>query len=402
MRRRTPVQHGPPGAPAGGPIRAPVRAGQKIDVQLAWARDRDGHKVHVARLEPKDRKSRAPFTCLGCGDVLVPHLGRVRARHFAHAPGSQCPLTAPETALHLDAKEKLLALCEDAFAGRRAVTVLARCPGCRRPAPLDLGAEGDRAVAEGAVGALRADVLVLRGGAPRLAFEVKVTHAVEPEKEAALAAAAVPAVEIDAREPWLEEPADAPGESRVIVVRSLGFAPCAGCTTQARAAADRGRGGEAAEIAELEAYRARGLFGPSPRSGGGPGGRAGGAGHRSPAGDAAGAGHASSGGAGGAGHAAPAPRRGAGHERTDSPDGAGHTVPDGEAPLDEGQRTELAARFRCPECGGQQIQFGERIARHACPGAAPRPIAWRGYDGVLVELSWWRQRDRPGPAGARS
>lgn len=362
MRRRTPVQHGPVGAPAGGPIRAPVRAGQRIDVQLAWARDRDGHKVHVARLDPKDRKARAPFTCLGCGDVLVPHLGRLRARHFAHAPGSRCPLTAPETALHLDAKEKLLALCEDAFAGRRAVTVLARCPGCRRPAPLDLGAEGDQALAEGAVGALRADVLVLRGGAPRLAFEVKVTHAVEPEKEAALAAAAVPAVEIDAREPWLEEPADAPGETRVVVVRTLGFAPCAGCTTQARAAADRGRGGEAAEIAELEAYRARGLFGPPPRSGAGPGGQAGGAGAA----------------------------------------GAGHAVPDGEAPLDEEQRAELIARFRCPECGGRQIQFGERIARHACPGAAPRPIGWRGYDGALVELSWWRPRGRPGPAGARS
>ena len=83
-------------------------------VLLLWARDQDGAKVRADRLAAKDRRARAPFTCLGCGEVLVPHLGRVRAPHFAHLPGSRCPLTAPETALHLDAKERLLALCADA------------------------------------------------------------------------------------------------------------------------------------------------------------------------------------------------------------------------------------------------------------------------------------------------
>src|SRR5512142_1010074 len=191
----------PPPNHAAATGRAP-RAG---DVLLAWARDRAGKKVHASRLAGADRRTRAPFTCLGCGEELIPHLGRIRTPHFAHRAGSTCPLTAPESALHLDAKERLLALCADAFAGRRRLVALARCPACRRVQPVDVAALGDRAVDEGAVGALRADVLVLAGDRPAFAFEVKVTHAVEPEKEAALAAAGVPAVELDAREEWERE-----------------------------------------------------------------------------------------------------------------------------------------------------------------------------------------------------
>ena len=326
--RRTKVKHGAvgPAARVGAP---------NAGVQLAWARDRSGAKVNARRLDPKDRRARAPFTCLGCGEELVPHLGQVRARHFAHRAGSTCPLTAPETALHLDAKERLLGLCADAFAGRRRVTLLARCPACRRLAPRDLAAEGDGALAEGAVGPLRADVLVTSGARPALAIEVVVTHAIDAEKEAALAAAGVPAVEVDARDEWEREGADG---VEVVCDRSLGFPPCPACAAQAWADVDRARGGEAAEIAELEAYRARGLLGPAPARGG------------------------------------PAPSPGA-----------------ADAPLDDADRAALSSRFRCPECGSGALLIGARIARHACPGQDARPVAWRGYDGSVVELSWWRR-----------
>jgi hypothetical protein len=338
-RRRTPAQHAAiPGASA------PSRQG---DVLLAWARDRDGRKVHARKLAPADRRTRAPFTCLGCGEDLVPHLGQVRARHFSHAAGSRCPLTAPETALHLDGKERLLLLCTEAFAGVRTVSVLARCPACRRARPFSLADAGDAARGEGAVGPLRADVLVSRGGAPALAIEVKVTHAVEPEKEAALAAAGVPAVEIDAREEWER---DGDGVTEIVCHRSLGFPPCPACAAGTRADLDRAKGGEAAEIAELEAYRARGLLGPMPRARGGP-----------------------------------------------APDAPG---PGSDAPLGADERAELAGRFRCPECGGAQIAFGDRIARHPCPEKGDRPVAWRGYDGVLVQLSWWRREPGRGGGGA--
>jgi hypothetical protein len=285
------------------------------------------------RLDANDRRARAPFTCLGCEEELVPHLGKVRAPHFSHRAGSACPLTAPETALHLDAKERLLALCEDAFTGRRRVTLLARCPACRRAAPREVSREGDRAVTEGAIGALRADVLVLAGERPALAIEVVVTHAVDAAKEVALAAAGVPAVEIDAREEWEREGADG---IELACARSLGFPPCPTCAAHARADEDRARGGEGAEIAELEAYRARGFFSARPA-------------------------------------------------------GLSAAVATHDAPLSSDERAALADRFRCPECGGASLDLGERLAHHTCPGATPRPVAWRGYDGAVVTLSWWQR-----------
>jgi ribosomal protein S27E len=315
-------------------------------VLLAWALDSRGEKVHAGRLGPADRRRRAPFTCLGCGEPLVPHLGAIRVHHFAHPPGSACPLTAPETVLHQEAKERLLALCAEAFAGSRAVSLSVRCPRCRRPVARDLASLGDRARPEGALcspsgatGArpgVRADVLVSARGRPSLALEVRVTHALGPEKEAALAAAGIPAVEIDARTAWLTEQA---GRAVVASVRSVGFPPCPACAALSRAEGDRALGGEAGELAELETYRARGLFGPARVTPGRPG-----------------------------------------------------------SPFGARERRALSGRFGCPDCGGRQIVFGARIARHLCPGGQDRPVAWRGYDGGLVELGWWsRDPRRAGP-----
>jgi len=296
---------------------------------LAWARDRAGARVHVGDLDPRRRGERAPFACPRCGEEVLAHLGRVRARHFAHRPGSRCALTSPESALHQNVKERLLWLCGEAFAGRRRVLVAARCPGCRRPSPVDLRDVGDAASEEGAVGPLRADVLVTRRGRAALALEVRVTHAVEPEKEKALASLEVPAAEVDAREEWEREE----GAGTVVgCARSLGFPPCPACAAGSRAQAERERGGEEAEVAELEAYRARGLLGPRP----------------------------------------------------------GHLVED-PPPFTPRERSGLEGAFRCPECGGRSLAIGDRMARHACPGGAARAVAWRGYDGSLVEMEWWRR-----------
>ena len=307
------------------------RAPKKVDaptVLLAWGKDRDGRKVHVASIDPAARRARAPFACLGCGEELVAKLGRERARHFAHRPGSTCALTRPETALHLDVKERLLHLCAEAFAGRLSVALGARCPRCRRETPLDLGAAGDAAVSEGPVGMLRADVLVTRGGAPALALEVLVTHAVDAGKEAALAAAGVPALEVDATAPWEEETTSG---ITIRVARTFGAAPCPSCQASLRADAGRLAGGEDAEVAELEAYRARGLIGSRP------------------------------------GPALASP-----------------------PPFSPAERHRLEASFSCPLCGGRALALTARLAKHACAGADARPVAWRGYDGALVELGWWR------------
>lgn len=322
MRPVKRVKHRIPGArPAGG--RAALRP---EGVALAFARDRDGALVAVGALDPAARLARAPFRCPGCGDELTPRLGAVRARHFAHRPGSRCPLTAPETALHFNAKQRLLALCAEAFAGARAVTLATRCPACRRPDPRPLAALGDAAAAEGAVGTMRADVLVTRRGRPALALEVLVTHAVDAAKAGALEAVAVPMVEIDARDEW--ERGD-----EVLVHRALGFPPCPACRAQARAEAGRAAGGEAAEIAELEAYRARGLL-PATAHG---------------------------------------PRRA------------------GDAELSDRELASLTDRFSCPDCGESTLLRGARLLQHPCPGHGARPVAWRGYDGRVAELGWWKR-----------
>jgi competence protein CoiA-like protein len=324
VRRATTTRRHPP-------VRPPRSAAEsKGSVLLAWAKDRAGAKLHVSGVDPARRRERAPFACLGCGEPVVAKLGAQRTHHFAHRPGSTCPLTSPETALHLDAKERLLALAADAFAGRRAVRLAARCPSCRREAALDLALAADAAVAEGAAGTLRCDVLLTKGGAPALALEVKVTHAVDAAKEVALAALGLRALEIDAREAWLREDG---GGATVLTARSLGFPPCAACVASARADVERSRGGEAAAIAELEAYRARGLMGPAP----------------------------------------------------------GRPLA-ATAPLAHDERAAIARAFRCPECGGRGLAGGERLVRHGCPGAPPRPVAWRGYDGTLVQLGWWSAR----------
>jgi predicted RNA-binding Zn-ribbon protein involved in translation (DUF1610 family) len=333
------VKHRIPSARRLGSGRAALR---REGVALAWARDRDGAITPVRTLDAASRRARAPFTCPGCGDELVARLGAVRARHFAHRPGSTCPLTAPETALHFNAKERLLALCAEAFAGRTAVTLLTRCGACRRLDARPLRALGDAAAAEGAVGALRADVLVTRRGAPAVALEVLVTHAVDAAKEALLSAAGVPVVEVDARDEW-ERPG--PGEApavEVLVHRALGFPPCPACQAQARAEADRAVGGEAAQLAELEAYRARGLLEADAKG----------------------------------------PRRGV---RTGQPAGAAT------AELSDGEVANLRSRFHCQDCGQRSLLVGIRLVRHPCPVHGERPVAWRGYDGRLAELRWWKR-----------
>ena len=314
-------------------------------VALAYARDRDGVLTAADRLDEVSRRERAPFTCPGCGDELVAKLGPVRARHFAHRPGSTCPLTSPETALHFNAKERLLILCAEAFAGTRVVTLLTRCASCRRTDARPLSALGDAAAAEGAVGArgrregaparsLRADVLVTRRGRPSAALEVLVTHAVDAAKEAALLALGVPAVEIDAREAWERPGKDGTdGSVEVVCHRTLGFPSCAACLAETRAEADRALGGEAAQIAELESYRARGLLVAESRG----------------------------------------VRRSA------------------DTNFSRSEAAALRARFRCPDCRSGSLQVGPRLAHHLCPGQGDRPVAWRGYDGRVAELKWWKR-----------
>jgi hypothetical protein len=309
--------------------RSPAGTG-KLSVLLAYALDGAGNRVHVDELDPSKRRARAPFRCLGCGEELLPHLGRIRARHFAHRPDSVCPLTAPESALHFNAKVRLLELCRLAFSGERKVILEARCPRCRRQEPQDLAGLGDGAILEGMAGRIRADVLVTRNDEPALVMEVLVTHGLDDEKEHSLTELASPTAEIDARDPWESERA---GAIAIACHRSFGFTLCSSCESEERSALGRSAGGEAGMIAELESYRTRGLFGPRP-----------------------------------------------GRPLSQT------------TPFSPEEVRQLTDRFGCVHCGGSQIEIGDRIATHACAGRSSRAVAWRGHDGALVVLEWWRRR----------
>jgi hypothetical protein len=300
----------------------------KVEVQLAYALDRDGAKVHVGALDSKRRGERAPFRCSSCGDALIPHLGQQRARHFAHKPGTRCALASPETALHFNAKERLLELCRAAFTGELSVRMHPRCPKCLRPGTLDLAAQGDAANAEARMGTLVPDVLVRRAGSPSLAFEVRVTHAVSDAKAVKLAAVGIPVIEIDARTEWLSETPE--GSATIAVARAFNVVACGSCQSADLRARDRTLGGELAEIAELETYRARGLMGARP---------------------------------GPAASERPAIR--------------------------DSERAALEAHFGCKQCGGRALVWSPMMVRHACPGGPSRAVAWRGYDGAFVTTDWW-------------
>jgi hypothetical protein len=193
---------------------------------------------------------------------------------------------------------------------------------------VDVAAVADAVALEGSVGGRRADVLLHLRGRPAVAVEVRVAHAVEAEKGDDLGALGVPVAEVDAGGDW--ERRD--GEVALIACAwATGFPPCPACATMARTEAGRTAGGEAADLAELEGYRARGLLGPPP----------------------------------------------------------GRPVPD-DLRITHRDHERLDREFRCPECGGTSLLHGQRIVRHACPTSDPRAVAWRGYDGVLVEMGWWR------------
>ncbi len=318
-------------------------------VQLAWARDRDGRKVRASRLAPADRRGRAPFTCLGCGEELIPHLGRIRTPHFAHRAGSTCPLTAPETALHLDAKERLLcALRQDAFAGPAPRPRLARCPECRRVAPVDVAAPATPPRRRARSARSEPTCCVRAGERPVLAFEVRVTHAVEPEKEAALGDGRG-AGGGGGRPRGVGAGGGRRGrhrlrpEPRVRPVRRLPHA-------------------RRAEAVDREGRRG----GRDRRAGGVP---------REGAAEAV-------------------PPSGPARPSTSRPE-----APD--APLTPAELAGLGASFSCPDCGGP-IAGGREPDSSATPAppaprSSGRPVAWRGYDGSLVTLGWWQSGWQGGP-----
>ncbi|MCP4363599.1 MAG: hypothetical protein GY796_36835, partial [Chloroflexi bacterium] len=109
-------------------------------------------------------------------------LGQEREHHYAHRPGTLCPTTRPETALHLNCK---LYLAEQ-LRQVRAVNTLETCSICEeKQRTHGWIARWDEVIVEytQADGSnYRPDIALMRDGIIIGAIEVFVTHAVEDEK----------------------------------------------------------------------------------------------------------------------------------------------------------------------------------------------------------------------------
>ena len=146
--------------------------------------------------------------CPGCGGRLLAKQGQIRAWYFSHASGAEC-VGGAETALHLAAKQLILA--------HRSVALPPLVVNFNRLHPrfglfersktADLPEKVWRlneARAESRIGTYIADIAGHLDDGTEVIVEVKVRHAVEPEKAKYLRASHVPCIEIDLL-PLLEE-----------------------------------------------------------------------------------------------------------------------------------------------------------------------------------------------------
>jgi len=137
------------------------------------------------------------YRCPGCAGPLLLKRGAVRAPHFAHKTTLGC---SPETALHQGVKNWICLVLQKRLARKRAPDPKLRVPcegprwrreqrlgdPCPGKAWLRVSELAFDEVAEERMtpDGLRPDVLLLHQGAPVLAIEVLVTHAVDAAKAA--------------------------------------------------------------------------------------------------------------------------------------------------------------------------------------------------------------------------
>ncbi len=153
---------------------------------------RDGHQRLVP---PEEAKKRAVYTCPACGGVVDLHAGAKKVRHFHHRAGA----CAPETVLHLGAKELVVRAVEAWREGGAPPVFARRCAheGCEATTRQKMPSKIRRAVAEHRVASGHVVDVALLGAGDLVvaAIEVHVTHAVDEAKARELG---VPWIEVEA------------------------------------------------------------------------------------------------------------------------------------------------------------------------------------------------------------
>lgn len=166
----------------------------KLRQQYRYALAASGAVIDVLAIDDTTRHQGAPYYCLGCDKEMIPHLGYVRVKHFAHRRNEHCTL---ETYLHSAAKQLFLAMYISARATRRPVVLEWRHPvecnhhsrrygfTCSQEVTesIELTKYFDTIALEKAYQGFRPDVLLSSTHHPDVLFvEFTVTHPCDPAK----------------------------------------------------------------------------------------------------------------------------------------------------------------------------------------------------------------------------
>jgi hypothetical protein len=207
----------PPPDPAAAPPPATCDVAQSDAARLVYVRvpagDRGlaGALLHVTAFRARPEADRREAVCPACEAPVTIRLGEVRVPHAAHRPGTGagCAAASGESALHLNAKVHLAEVLGTLGRARgpegeplALALACAGAPDCPVPAPVDWIGGWDAVRVECRVDARRPDLVLLRGAAEVAAVEVRVSHAVDAEKAAALRASGLPWVEVRAEAVW--------------------------------------------------------------------------------------------------------------------------------------------------------------------------------------------------------
>ena len=169
-----------------------MNGGSSITFPVA---DSSGALVWASELA-RARDRRGDLTCIGCGGRLVLRAGERNAAHFAHVGSEGC--SNPESALHQAAKRVIASSIAHRQNDGEPYSATWTCLNCGAARRSNLASPRVKSVeVEVRLDRVRPDI-VLRDadGQPRVAIEVVVTHAPEPEAIAWYAANDVSVLEV--------------------------------------------------------------------------------------------------------------------------------------------------------------------------------------------------------------
>jgi hypothetical protein len=226
-------------------------AGQGEGEMLTWAFNRRSTIVRAAEVRALPHAQRPICICPSCRRELIPALSPRSNAFFRHqAENDPCYATAPEGALHLEAKRLLREHLMKVAADTLPLEVAYRCNNCQRPmVALAPGlCPGDVVREEEWLDPLKTrkpDLTVWRGSTRFLLAELVATNPCGEEKWGELRATGLPVIELlaqvvaggEGHAPWQ------PGRP-LPIERALGFSRpsvCASCEEERRRDAERNR-----------------------------------------------------------------------------------------------------------------------------------------------------------------